>query len=163
MKTLWAPWRLEFILSAKSTKNKNSIFKTLSRQKPSFKNLIIYKGQTAFVLLNKFPYTNGHLMVIPFRQVSDLVQLKPEEHLEIGQLLSLSIEKLREVMKPEGFNVGLNLGQAAGAGILNHVHYHVVPRWNGDTNFMPLFAETKVLPEHLQTTYEKLKRAFDAV
>ncbi len=165
MKTIWAPWRLEFILSpeAKSSKTKReSIFTALRKQKPAYANLILYKGKKAFVLLNKFPYTNGHLMVIPNRQVADLVKLTGAEHQELGELLSLSVKVLRQVFKPEGFNVGLNLGQAAGAGILNHLHYHVVPRWVGDTNFMPIFAETKVLPEHLEATYIKLKQAFAA-
>jgi len=165
MKTIWAPWRLEFILDPKSktTPVKNeSIFKSLLKQKPAYKNLILYKGKKAFVLLNKFPYTNGHLMVIPNRQVADLTKITSAEHQELGELLSLSVSVLRQVFKPEGFNVGLNLGQAAGAGILNHLHYHVVPRWQGDTNFMPIFAETKVLPEHLEATYQKLKLAFDA-
>lgn len=165
MKTMWAPWRLAFILSPKAKRgnHKNqSVFSALLKQAPSSKNLILYKGKKAFVLLNKFPYTNGHLMVIPNRQISDLVKLTSAEHQEIGELLSLSVKLLKQVFKPEGFNVGLNLGQAAGAGILNHLHYHVVPRWNGDTNFMPIFAETKVLPEHLEATYKKLKQAFDA-
>lgn len=165
MKTIWAPWRLEFILSpqAKVSKKKGeSIFSSLRKQKPAYANLLLHKGKSAFVLLNKFPYTNGHLMVIPNRQIADFTKLTSAEHQEIGELLSLSVEILKKAFKPDGFNIGLNLGQAAGAGILNHLHYHVVPRWLGDTNFMPIFAETKVLPEHLEATYKKLKLAFDA-
>ena len=164
MKTIWAPWRLEFILDPKAkTKAKGqSVFAALLKQKPSYNNLILHKSKTAFILLNKFPYSNGHMMVIPKRQVADLDQLTPDEHCEIGALLALSVRVLKKSLKPEGFNVGLNLGKAAGAGIVNHIHYHVVPRWVGDTNFMPIFAETKVLPEHLKATYLKLKKSFDA-
>ncbi len=167
MKKLWAPWRLEFILHPEKQKPKTrqgeSIFKALSKQIPSYKNLLLYKGQTAFVLMNKFPYSNGHLLVLPFRQINDLAKLNVAEHAEIGQLLALSTRILKRVMRPEGFNVGLNLGKAAGAGILDHLHYHIVPRWAGDTNFMPIFAETKVLPEHLRATYEKIKKEFDKI
>ena len=165
MKKLWAPWRLEFILNPQKQKPKTrrgeSIFATLSRQNPSYKNLLLYKGQTAFVLMNKFPYSNGHLLVLPLRQVNDLAKLNAEEHTELGQLMAVSTRILKKVLRPEGFNIGLNLGKAAGAGILDHLHYHIVPRWSGDTNFMPIFAETKVLPEHLRVTYEKIKKEFD--
>lgn len=164
MKQLWAPWRLEFILSEdgkkKSGREKKSIFAELAKQKPSADNLVLYKGRHAFVLLNKFPYSNGHLMVIPMRQVSDLTKLTSDEHRALGELLSVSVSVLQKELAPEGFNIGLNLGKAAGAGITNHLHYHVVPRWIGDTNFMPIFSEIKVLPEHLKATYQKLQKAF---
>lgn len=168
MKTLWAPWRMEFILDAKAKKESvksssksTSIFFELSQQKPSQKNLILYKGQRAFVILNKYPYANGHLMVIPLRQVADFSKLNGAEHKELGELLSLSIECLKTALQPDGFNIGMNLGTDAGAGIIEHLHYHVVPRWRGDTNFMPVFAEARVLPEHMQATYKKLKKIFE--
>lgn len=164
MKQLWAPWRLEFIQdnANKPAKTSNeSLFKTLGEQEPAKENLLLFKGKTAFIILNKFPYANGHMMVIPYRQVSDFTALTSEEHQEMGELMSQGIAVLKKAYDPQGFNVGLNLGRAAGAGIAEHLHYHIVPRWDGDTNFMPIFAETKALPEHIEATYEKLKSLFD--
>ena len=168
MKTLWAPWRMAFIESAtkpasyKSQKSKSScVFCVAQRGKLSVKSLVVYRGKQAYVIMNKFPYSNGHLLIIPNRHLSDFSQLTAEEHTELGLLLSLSRDVLTQALKAEGFNIGMNLGAIAGAGIREHLHYHMVPRWSGDHNFMPIFAESKCLPEHLEATYEKLKRVFD--
>ena len=121
---------------------------------------ILYRGRAAFVFLNAFPYNTGHLMVAPLRHVGDLVELTGDERREIMELTSRSVEIIRDAMGAEGFNTGMNLGAAGGAGIPGHLHMHVVPRWNGDTNFMPVVGQTKVLPEMLDDTYAKLRPAF---
>lgn len=124
---------------------------------------ILQRGSLAFVVLNAFPYNTGHLMVAPLRHAGDLVELTADERRELMELTSRSIEIVREVMRAEGFNTGMNLGAAGGAGIPGHLHMHVVPRWDGDTNFMPIVGETKVLPEMLADTYAKLRPAFAAL
>jgi ATP adenylyltransferase len=124
--------------------------------------LVVHRGETAFVLLNKFPYTSGHLMVAPLRHVGALGELSEEEALEAHRLSATAIEVLTATMSPQGFNLGWNLGRVAGAGIVDHVHEHVVPRWAGDTNFMPILADVRVLPEHLTATQRKLAQAWPA-
>jgi ATP adenylyltransferase len=169
MKTLWAPWRMAFIEASHKPAVTGQIKKTKAicvfcaaqSGKTSVKNLVVYRGTAAYVIMNKFPYSNGHLLVIPNRHLSDYGKLTADEHAEMGLLLSLSREVLTQVLKAEGFNIGMNLGGLAGAGIREHLHYHMVPRWAGDHNFMPIFAEAKCLPEHLEATYTKVKRAFD--
>jgi len=121
--------------------------------------LILYRGDHAFVLMNKYPYTNGHLMVVPYRHSADLEALEEAEILEMHRLLVLCRKILEETMAPDGFNIGVNLGRAAGAGIEAHLHLHIVPRWKGDTNFMPVFADVRVIPQHLEETYDVLHRA----
>jgi ATP adenylyltransferase len=123
---------------------------------------VLARSDLGFVVLNKFPYNPGHVMVVPNRHVGDVADVDDEEHLELQRLVSRSVVALREEMDPQGFNVGLNLGRIAGAGLPDHVHWHVVPRWGGDTNFMPVVGETKVLPELLEETYAKLKPRFDS-
>jgi ATP adenylyltransferase len=120
------------------------------------RNLILYRGDQSFMILNRFPYTSGHLMVVPNRHVASLEELNEGEMLELMTLLKKSLHVLKGALKPDGFNVGMNLGREAGAGIEAHVHFHVVPRWNGDTNFMPVLFDTKVIPEFLEKMYEKL-------
>lgn len=159
MKTLWAPWRMEFIKKAHK-KSRACVFCDLPKQGANQKNLILHLGQKSFVILNRYPYMNGHLMIIPHRHTAKLSNINAEEHAEMGQFLSQSVSALTKEFKAHGFNIGMNLGRAAGAGIKNHLHYHVVPRWVGDTNFMPLFAETRVVPEHLEETYQRLKKYF---
>jgi ATP adenylyltransferase len=124
--------------------------------------MILARAGHAYVTMNAFPYNPGHLMVVPFRHVGDLEALEPEEILDVGRLLQRSVEALREEMAPQGFNVGMNLGRVAGAGIPGHLHWHVVPRWDGDTNFMATVGETRVLPESLEATYRKLAPPFAA-
>lgn len=166
MKTLWAPWRMEFIHDAvKRQKNPNQKYEcpfcVAQKGKPSVTNLVLYRGKNSFIIMNKYPYSNGHLMVIPNRHIDDFSKLKKVEHAELGQLLALAKEALSSVMNCHGFNIGMNLGEIAGAGIKDHIHYHIVPRWNADHNFMPIFAEVKVIPEHFKTTYRNLKKYFD--
>jgi ATP adenylyltransferase len=156
---LWAPWRIEYI-EAPHPEGEGCIF----CQKPSLGDdqeaLILARSELAFAMLNAYPYNPGHLMVAPFRHVGELEDLKPPEFAEVDGLLQRSIRALREASGPDGFNVGVNLGRVAGAGVPGHVHWHVVPRWNGDTNFMAVVGEVRVLPEALSATYAKLRPLF---
>ena len=158
MKLLWAPWRIEYI---KHEKPDGCIFcKAISENKDS-ENLILWRGKLAFVIMNKFPYNNGHLMVAPYRHIGRFEELTVEELTEIGVLIQKSIKVLRKVMSPDGFNIGINMGKVAGAGVEDHIHVHIVPRWNGDTNFMPVITDTRVIPQSLQDTYKELKNFID--
>jgi len=160
MKKLWAPWRIEYILSEKS---EECIFCEYPKERRDKENLILYRGKTCFIILNKYPYNNGHLMVVPYKHVPTPLELSDEELLELSKLVNLSIKVLNFVMKPQGFNVGANIGKAAGAGIEEHYHIHVVPRWIGDTNYMPIIADTKVLVEALDKTYERLRNGLERI
>lgn len=132
------------------------IFIDLPARNDDRANHILYRGETAFVLLNAFPYTNGHLMVAPYRQVAEIDKLDDAELLEINQLLARAVRWIRAAYKPDGFNIGVNMGSAAGAGIPVHIHWHVVPRWNGDTNFMTSIGEVRVMPQTLEESYDRL-------
>jgi ATP adenylyltransferase len=155
MKTVWAPWRMEYILSEKE---EECIFcLALSDQG----NLTLYKGSLSMVMMNKYPYINGHLLVAPKRHISSLDEMTMEEMADLLKTIKDSIGILKKVMKPDGFNVGLNLGEVAGAGVEEHLHFHIVPRWHGDTNAMTVFAEVRVIPEHLESTYRNLKPYFE--
>ena len=156
---LWAPWRIEYIEN--TTESTECIFCDKPKDKDDKKNLIVYRGKLGFVIMNRFPYNNGHLMVVPYQHTSEISSLSSEERIELFNLLEISVNVLRKVMKPQGFNIGMNLGSLAGAGIADHLHFHIVPRWGGDTNFMPVIAHTKVISEGLEQTWEKLKREFD--
>ena len=158
MKQLWAPWRLEYVQHADD--GEECVFCRAAGLPEDEPELVIHRGELAFVLLNKFPYASGHLMVAPYRHGSSFDDLEPEEALEVHRLAAEGIEALRSVYSPEGFNVGWNLGRVAGAGIVDHGHIHVVPRWNGDTNFMPVLADVRVIPEHLLETRRKLAGAW---
>jgi len=153
MKNLWAPWRMQFILGPKE---EGCVFCNVLKQKDGPDNLVLYRGKYNYIILNKFPYNNGHLMVVPFRHLKDISRLRPEENAEMLHLSGLSIKALEQTMYPQGFNLGINLGAAGGAGIRDHLHLHVVPRWTGDTNWMPVMDETKVMIEYLGDTYERL-------
>ncbi len=124
------------------------------------KNLVLYRGVTAYVIMNRYPYANGHLMVIPYRHTDDFLTLTEEEHTELGLLLAKAQYALTKAFHPQGFNIGMNMGTAGGAGIKEHLHYHIVPRWNGDHNFMPVCADLKVMLESLPKTYDRLKKYF---
>ncbi|HVL38649.1 MAG TPA: HIT domain-containing protein [Fimbriimonadaceae bacterium] len=154
---LWAPWRLPYIEAASSEESDGCIFVDLPAKENDRENLILYRGRTAFVMLNAFPYTNGHLMVAPFRHTADMEQLSDEELLEVNQLIRLCVRWITRAYRPDGFNIGVNLGRAAGAGIPTHIHWHIVPRWDGDTNFMTTVGEVRVLPQSLQDSYDRLK------
>jgi ATP adenylyltransferase len=158
---LWAPWRMEYIGSASSEEEQGCIFCELPAKNDDEATYILARQEHSFAILNKFPYNSGHLMVAPFRHVANLEDLKDDESLDMQKLLGRCVEAMKEAMQPEGFNLGLNLGRVAGAGILDHVHWHVVPRWSGDTNFMPIIGETKVLPELLRETYGKLQPSLE--
>lgn len=152
MKQLWAPWRTEYILSNKSSQ---CIF-CKEYSKDDKKELVLYRGNFATVMMNKFPYNNGHLLVYPWKHTGLLEDMDSEESLEIFGLMKKSVAILKKEMNAGSFNIGMNLGKDAGAGIDAHIHFHIVPRWNGDTNFMPVIGEVRVMPEHLQATYDKL-------
>ena len=154
MKTLWAPWRMEYILADKEP---SCIFCDALGEKD---DLTLYKGKTTLVIMNKFPYINGHLLVAPVRHMAALDQLKADEMTDMLMTVDRSIEILKRQMAPDGFNVGLNLGRVAGAGVEEHLHFHIVPRWFGDVNALAVFADVRVIPEHLQATCENLKPHF---
>ena len=157
MKQLWAPWRLEYIESADD--QEGCVF-CRARDGDNEKSLVVHRGKSAFVVLNKYPYASGHLMVAPNRHEGEFGDLEAEEALEVHQLASAGLAALAETWQPQGFNIGWNLGRIAGAGVVDHVHLHVVPRWAGDTNFMPVLADVKVLPEALEATRQKLAEAW---
>jgi ATP adenylyltransferase len=153
VKQLWAPWRLEYIKSA--DEDSGCVF-CAAVEGADEERLVVKRGNHAIALLNKFPYSSGHFMVAPNRHVGEFGDLDDEEVLELHRLASAGIGALAETYGPQGYNVGWNLGRIAGAGVVDHVHVHVVPRWAGDTNFMPVLADVKVLPEHLEETRRKL-------
>lgn len=159
MNVLWAPWRMEYILSDK--KGEGCIFCPGDDRAGDKDRLILHVGSMSMVVMNKYPYNNGHLLVAPVRHSPDLAGLSDEENLDLILMVKKSLGILKKVMKPEGFNVGLNMGKAAGAGVEAHLHFHIVPRWGGDTNFMPVTGDVRVIPEHLQNTYEKLRSYFE--
>jgi len=155
MKTVWAPWRIEYILSEKE---ESCIFcDALSKND----DLTLFKGEITMAMMNKYPYINGHILVAPVRHLSSLDQLNGEETKSLLITVEKSVDIIKKAMNPDGFNVGLNLGKVAGAGVEEHLHFHIVPRWFGDTNALTVFADVRVIPEHLQTTYNNLKVYFD--
>ena len=156
-KPLWAPWRLEYVGSAGE---QEGCFLCAALQEPDEEGLVVRRGERAFVLLNKFPYSSGHLLAAPVRHTGEFADLDDEETLELHSLAAKGIAALSGTYGPEGYNLGWNLGRVAGAGLLDHVHLHVVPRWAGDTNFMPVLADVKVLPEHLAETRRRLAEAW---
>jgi ATP adenylyltransferase len=160
MQHLWAPWRMEYILEAKDQVREGCIFCVFPREQEDRDNLLLWRGRRAFVMLNKFPYNPGHLLVVPYIHTADLDVLVPDELTDLMLSLRYAIGCLRRAMAPDGYNIGINLGRTAGAGIPGHIHYHVVPRWDGDQNFMPILAETKVMPQHLWRTYDQLAPLF---
>jgi ATP adenylyltransferase len=157
MKQLWAPWRIDYILSKKGPE---CIFCDLPKENNDRENLILYRGKKNFIIMNRYPYNNGHIMVVPYIHRSSLEGGNAETLSEMMDLTRISTDVLKGLMSPEGFNVGINIGSAAGAGIEEHLHMHVVPRWVGDSSFMAVLDEVRVVPEHLIETYDKLKAAF---
>jgi ATP adenylyltransferase len=157
VKQLWAPWRLEYIQGADD--QEGCLF-CRAHEGDDEEGLVIHRGTSAFVVLNKYPYASGHLMVAPNRHESEFGELEAEEAVEIHLLAAVGMGALAETMSPQGFNLGWNLGRIAGAGVVDHVHLHVVPRWAGDTNFMPVLADVKVLPEALEDSRRKLAEAW---
>ena len=159
-KVLYAPWRQSYVSTAAKDENEACVFCAALRTGVSLESLIVFKGETCSVILNKYPYNNGHTMVIPHRHIGDFSNLTEKEFHEIHLLMQKTYRVLQQAYQPHGMNIGMNLGRVGGAGILGHIHYHLVPRWNGDTNFMPVVAQTKVISEGLEETYKKLVALF---
>jgi ATP adenylyltransferase len=158
MDYLWTPWRYRYI--TQSGEPGECIFCAAAQACDDRERYVVHRATRNFVILNRFPYTNGHLMVVPYEHAGTLEDLHDETLVELMRLGRDAVRRLREIYRPEGLNLGMNLGQSAGAGIAGHVHLHVLPRWTGDTNFMTVTGETRVLPEDLEVTWEKLRRAF---
>jgi len=158
MDFIWSPWRYDYLASA-GKKSPSCVFCVDENRSHDAERLIVFRGSHNFIILNLFPYTSGHVMVAPYEHLDTIAVAKAEQLSEMMQLAQRCIGALQKLYRPEGFNIGMNLGQAAGAGIREHFHLHVVPRWIGDANFMSIVAETRVLPEELGQTYERLKSA----
>ena len=157
METLHAPWRIEYILGPKKLSNDSSLFTKIAQSQDDESNYVVDRTQYGLAVLNTYPYNCGHVLIIPYKQIADLDDLSEEENLDLIKLLQKTKRAIQSTMSPAGFNVGLNLGSAAGAGIAEHLHWHIIPRWNGDTNFMPAIGQTSVLPEALSETATKLR------
>jgi ATP adenylyltransferase len=162
MEHLHAPWRIEYILAPKPPAGGASLFTQIAQSSEDERNHVLARDRTCFALLNAYPYNGGHLMVIPYKQAAELDELTDGELLDLMRLTRRCQRALREVMHPDGFNLGINLGKVAGAGVADHLHIHVVPRWNGDTNFMPVLAGTSVVPQALAEIAGQLRRALAA-
>ena len=158
--TLWAPWRIDYILRKSPEKEAGCLFCRLHAETDDRKNLILARSEHSYVVLNRFPYSSCHLLVLPAAHFADFNQLEGEVYFDLMLLLKKATAVLQEALKPGGINVGLNMGAAAGAGIAEHLHFHIVPRWDGDHNFMPVVANTMVMPQHLDSAYEMLKPYF---
>ena len=159
MESLHAPWRIDYILAPKPSPDGDSLFTRIAQANDDVANHIIARARTCFAVLNVYPYTGGHLMVVPYKQTEDLHGLTDGELADLMQLTRRCVNALTKVMKPDGFNIGINLGKVAGAGVVDHLHIHVVPRWYGDTNFMPVTAQTNVLPQALSEVAANLRAA----
>ncbi len=157
MELLWAPWRVDYILGKKSA---GCMFCKKIKKKRDKDNLILHRAERTLVMMNRYPYNNGHLLVCPYKHSRDLEGLDGEEIKDLLLSVSRATTLLKKALKPDGFNIGMNLGRISGAGIEDHLHFHIVPRWSGDTNFMPVLAEARVIPEHLEKTYQKLFKFF---
>jgi ATP adenylyltransferase len=160
MKHLWAPWRMTYIENHE--KEEGCVFCDAQSKKDSTENLIAHRGEHAYVILNRYPYTGGHLMIVPFEHKAILEELNSPTRAEMMELASRCMIILRKLYNPQGFNMGANIGEAAGAGVKDHVHIHIVPRWKGDTNFMSALGETRVIPEALEVTYQRVKNEFQS-
>ncbi len=161
MKNLWAPWRMQYILGPKC--HDGCVLCAPESRAEDEEHLIVYRSEHVFAMLNRYPYASGHLMVIPYRHVSDITDLTAEEAADLMAVTQLCCRVLREISHPQGINVGLNLGEAAGAGIGMHMHMHVVPRWSGDSNFMAVLDDIRVIPEALVETYRRMAPVFAAL
>jgi ATP adenylyltransferase len=165
MKRMWSPWRSRYIQTftrpvKKGRRSPASLFTAARKSRNDDKHLIVWRGSQCFVIMNLYPYNSGHVLIVPYREVPDLEGLTRGELAEIMSTAQRAMRALRKVMKPQGFNFGANIGRAGGAGVEKHVHFHVVPRWNGDTNFMPVLADAKVISEDMKATLKKLRRVF---
>jgi ATP adenylyltransferase len=161
MKHIWTPWRMKYIEN--NDKEEGCVFCNAQAREDGTSNLIAFRGERNFVILNLYPYTNGHLMVVPFAHIPSLEELDQPTRAELMELTSQSMVVLKNIYRPQGFNVGANIGVVAGAGVPGHVHVHIVPRWGGDTNFMSTLGETRVLPEALEMTYQRISEGFQSI
>jgi len=157
--SLWAPWRMEYILD---DRKEGCLFCRKSESDEDAKNFVLYRSDYSFALLNTFPYNSGHIMIAPYRHTAEMEGLSEDEIVDLTKVLQLCLRLLKRVMKPDGFNVGFNLGKSAGAGVVDHLHLHLVPRWEGDTNYMPVIGNTRVIPQSLKTVYDLLSVAISA-
>lgn len=160
MKRIFAPWRIDYVSKGE---DRSCVFCQLPPLGENPQTLILYKGQLAYVILNRFPYITGHLMIVPFRHCENPLQLSSDEWKELTFLIRPVIKIISQVYHPQGFNIGMNVGRAAGAGIHEHIHMHVLPRWNGDNNFVPVLSETRIIPEALGETYARLRPYFETL
>lgn len=164
MQRMWSPWRSKYLESFKKPparkRGKQSIFTAALKAKNDDTSFIVWRGERCFVIMNRYPYNSGHLMIVPYRQTSRFEDLSREEFAEIMATAQRAKKALDKVMKPQGYNFGANIGRASGAGVDNHIHFHLVPRWNGDTNFMSVVAGTKVISEDMRATLKKLRKVF---
>jgi len=156
---LWAPWRMGYI--RENDGKKGCFLCRAIKSREDKKNFVLYRSKSAFVILNTFPYNNGHLMVVPNRHTASIEKIKEEEERELFFLLKASVRILKKVIAPHGFNIGINLGEVAGAGVAGHLHFHIVPRWKGDTNFMPVISSSKVISQSLKELYDLLYPEFE--
>ena len=154
MENLWSPWRMKYITDAENSGA--CVFCTAPTQQDSVANLIVHRGKDCYAILNRYPYTSGHIMIVPYLHVAGIDLLTPEVRFEMIEMVNTAIGVLRAVYQPDGFNIGINMGVAGGAGISEHAHIHIVPRWAGDTNFMSTTAETRVIPEDLEVTFKRI-------
>ncbi|MFH0813469.1 MAG: HIT domain-containing protein [Pseudomonadota bacterium] len=157
---LWAPWRMEYILSQKS---KDCIFCIGKDECNDKERLVLYRSSFSYVIMNRYPYNNGHIMIAPFTHIANIEGIDAQTSQDMFRLLQKSVEMLRTCIKPDGFNIGINLGRAAGAGIEEHLHIHIVPRWNGDSNFLSVLGDVRVMPEYLKDSYDKLYPFFSTL
>ena len=166
MDRMWSPWRSQHLTDferAHRPEGEGSVFARIAADpERDAEHFVVWRGERVFVVMNLYPYNNGHLLLVPYRQVADYQALTEEEQAEIAALIGRAMDWLDTALRPDGYNVGMNQGHAGGAGIPDHLHFHVVPRWRGDTNFMPVTGETKVIPEGLRETYQKLRNAVAA-
>ena len=163
LQRLWAPWRMKYINSIPDTPGGECIFCTKPAENEDVKNCIVHRGEHCFVILNIYPYNNGHLMVVPYKHTPNLSDLDDAEKLDIMNTVDVVLRAMKSIMNPDGFNIGMNMGRSAGAGITEHLHVHIVPRWTGDTNFMPIIGGTKVISESLDDTAKKIGDAIRGV
>jgi ATP adenylyltransferase len=162
MRVLWTPWRMSYIEKLSSS-SKECVFCKVIKERDDASNLVLYRSTYSFIILNRYPYNTGHLMIVPYKHTPTPLNLTPDEMKDMFSLLNMSIKALSEEYGPDGFNIGANIGRVAGAGIEEHFHLHVVPRWCGDTNFLPIITETKTLPESLDNTYKRLRKRLDTI
>jgi ATP adenylyltransferase len=165
MERLWSPWRSQYIESFNEQKGEPEGYclfcDALGTPEKDEEKYVLFRGNCCYVIMNLYPYNSGHLMVVPYRHLDSLAEMTDEEFLEIMQIIKRCSEVLTRTMNPQGFNIGTNIGRVSGAGIDHHIHFHIVPRWNGDTNFMPVLGDTKVISEEMAKTYRKLKNNLD--